>query len=181
MLPYVGYNKKKVRENWLEGRPSSSSSCSEKAWTTLWKIKVPSKILVFVWRLAQRSMPSGAVLHHRKMATSARCELCGAENDTWRHSLLNCTMARCVWALVDDSLTEHMSMTTCPEAKEWLFHMLETLPHAEFTKLIITLWAIWSARRKAIHESIFQSPEAIHGFIMRYLADLDIIADASQK
>ena len=90
-------------------------------------------------------------------------------------------MARCAWALIDDSLTEHMSMPTCPEAKEWLFHMLETLPHEEFTKIIITLWAIWSARRKAIHESIFQSPEAIHGFIMRYLADLDIIADASQK
>lgn len=44
-----------------------------------------------------------------------------------------------------------------------------------------SLSLLWSARRKAIHESIFQSPEATHGFILRYLADLDIIACTPQK
>lgn len=126
-------------------------------------------------------MPSGAELYRRHMAITARCEHCGADNDTWRHSLLDCTMSRCVWALVDESLTEHMCLSSCPDPKEWLFHMLETISHAEFTKLIITLWAIWSARRKAIHEAVFQSPEAIHGFILRYLADLEIVSNMAQK
>lgn len=116
---------KKAREDWLDRRPSSSSNRAEKAWVTLWKTKVPSKVRVFAWRLANRPMPLGSKLHRRHMATTATCELCGVENDTWRHSLLDCTMSRCVWALVDESLTEHMCLSTCPDAKEWLFHMLE--------------------------------------------------------
>jgi ribonuclease HI len=53
--------------------------------------------------------------------------------------------------------------------------MHDTLPHAGFTKMIITLWAVWSARRKAIHESIFQSPEQIHRFVDSYIEELDAL------
>ena len=166
---------KKVREDWLEGRPSTSSNRAEKAWSQLWKIKVPSKVRVFVWRLAQHSFPSGSEMHHRKMATSPRCVICQAENDSWRHSLIDCTMSRCVWALLDESLIEHMCMNSCSDAKEWLFHMMETTTHEEFIKILLTLWAIWGARRKAIHESIYQSPVTIHGFVTSLIADLQMV------
>jgi hypothetical protein len=64
---------KKCREDWLAGRPASSSSSTErKAWTTLWKTKVPSKIRVFLWRLAHQSITTGSVRHHRNMATTPR-------------------------------------------------------------------------------------------------------------
>jgi hypothetical protein len=62
-----------------------------------------------------------------------------------------------------------------PNAKHWLFRMMETLPHDQFTRLTVTLWAIWTARRKAIHEEIFQNPISIHGFITSYLSELQTI------
>jgi len=34
------------------------------------------------------------------------------------------------------------------------------------------MWAIWYARRKAIHENIFQSPLSIHNFVNNYEYDL---------
>jgi hypothetical protein len=49
---------------------------------------------------------------------------------------------------------------------------MESLLHDQFTRLSVTLWAIWSARRKAIHEEIYQSPLSIHGFINSYLKGL---------
>jgi hypothetical protein len=39
--------------------------------------------------------------------------------------------------------------------------------------LTVSMWAIWSARRKAIHEEIYQSPLYIHGFINSYLEELN--------
>jgi hypothetical protein len=42
------------------------------------------------------------------------------------------------------------------------------------TMVIVMLWAIWSARRKAIHEDIFQSLLSIYSFIIRYLAELEL-------
>jgi hypothetical protein len=93
---------KQRREAWLDGRASSSDTTAEsKSWTTMWKVKVPSKIRVFLWRLAKQSLPTSDLLHHRNMSTTSTCVLCGAA-DSWRHSLIECRMARCVWALSDE-------------------------------------------------------------------------------
>jgi hypothetical protein len=59
---------------------------------------------------------------------------------------------------MDEELTEHISVNQCGNAKEWIFSLIDTLSHEQFTKAVVTLWAVWSARRKAIHEEIFQRP-----------------------
>jgi hypothetical protein len=69
--------------------------------------------------------------------------------------LIECDMAVSVWALENEMLVEHMSACGETYAQNWLFHMLETLPHDQFIRLTVTLWAIWSSRRKAIHEDVF--------------------------
>ncbi|XP_073357724.1 uncharacterized protein [Aegilops tauschii subsp. strangulata] len=84
-------------------------------------------------------------------------------------------MSRCTWALVDRELLQKLASTTEPKAKKWLFTLMELLSHAEFVKLSVTLWAIWAARRKAIHEGIFQSPHAIMSFVDRYIDELEVI------
>jgi hypothetical protein len=84
-------------------------------------------------------------------------------------------MANSVWALSDSMMVEHMTAYDEPNAKHWLFRMMETLPHDQFIRLTVTLWAIWTARRKAIHEEIFQNPVSIQGFITSYLSELQTI------
>jgi hypothetical protein len=36
----------------------------------------------------------------------------------------------------------------------------------------VTLWAIWTCRRKAIHEEVFQSPLSTNGFVNSYIKKL---------
>ena len=164
---------RRTREDWLYERPASSSSSDEgKAWTRLWKIDVPSKIRVFLWRLAKHSLPTGDLRHHRNMATTAACSICGQE-DSWRHSLIECNMARCVWALTEEDIPEHISLSTEPMARQWLFLMIESMKKEDLVRMLTTLWAIWHARRKAIHEEVFQSPMATTAFVNRFLADLE--------
>lgn len=57
--------------------------------------------------------------------------------------------------------------------------MQESLSHEEFTRMIVTLWAIWSAHWKAIHEDIFQSPLPTHCFISSYLWEIEILQKAT--
>jgi hypothetical protein len=54
--------------------------------------KVPSKVQVFLWRLARSSLPLKDLLLHKNMADSSACPICDA-GDSWRHSLLECNMA----------------------------------------------------------------------------------------
>ena len=88
-----------IKRKFLVGNAGASDrQATEKEWSTLWGIRVPSKVRVFLWRLARCSLPSKDILHHRNMAENSACQICGAE-DLWRHSLLECNMAHCVWAL----------------------------------------------------------------------------------
>lgn len=45
--------------------------------------------------------------------------------------------------------------------------------------MIISLWAIWHAKRKALHENIFQSPSATHHFIENYMTELQALEKSS--
>lgn len=60
-------------------------------------------------------------------------------------------------------------------AKEWIFAMNETLPHDDYTRMFVTTWAIWAARRKVIHEDIYQTPYSTHCFINSYLDEIKIL------
>jgi ribonuclease HI len=61
-----------------------------------------------------------------------------------------------------------------PHAKGWIASVLNALPHEDSTRVVVTLWALWHAKRKAVHEGIFQSPLSTHSFIDRFLTDIDL-------
>lgn len=110
---------KKVRDDWLEGRAASSSFGSEQSmWYKMWKTKVPSKIRVFLWKLAHQSLPMASVCHHRNMAPG--CPFYAATNDNWRHSLMDCTTTPYVWALLDEELIEHITLTNVERLRNGL-------------------------------------------------------------
>jgi hypothetical protein len=67
-------NIKITRENYFDGNVGSSNSVAEeKGWSSLWKTELPSKVRVFLWRLAKQSIPTADVLAHHNMATSSGC------------------------------------------------------------------------------------------------------------
>ena len=106
------------------------------------------------------------------MSTSSTCGLCVAEH-SWQHSLLHCTVARCVWALENAELVEALNNNTEPDAKRWLFALIDMLPATDFIQVALTLWALWFSRRQALYEEIFQSPLATHHFIKRYIREME--------
>ena len=49
------------------------------------------------------------------------------------------------------------------------------IPHVEGKQILATSWAIWNARRKAIHEGIFQSPFSIVAMVNRLIQEFDFV------
>lgn len=96
---------------------------------------IPLKLQIFMRRLARQSLPTEDVRHHHNMVPMSKCTLCGAE-DSWHHSLVNCTMSQCVWALSDDDLVERMSVNHEPCAKQWLFEMHGTVSHDKYSRMV---------------------------------------------
>jgi len=140
----------------------------------VWWVQVPSKIRVFLWRLARHSIPVRGLLHRRNMADNNASCMCGVQ-DTWKHSLLDCHMAKCVWALEREEITEFLWNIQELNARDWLAVACSTLSQEEMTRVAVTLWATWHARRKVIHERSFQSPLLTHLFVERFVSDLELI------
>ena len=165
-------NTKYSREGWLFHDAGSSNTVdSAKQWTNLWGSLIPSKLKVFLWRLAKHSIPTFDVLEHRNMADSACCPLCGAP-DSWRHAFLDCSLARCVWALANETMVQKMTEVTDTHAKQWISAMQDLLSHVEYTEMVVTLWAVWYSRRKPVYEHDFQAPLETNHFIRRYILEL---------
>jgi hypothetical protein len=98
----------------------------EKEWLSIWKLGILSNIKVFLWRLAHASIPSADVLHHHNMSMHDKCDICGAR-DSWKHSLIECNLAKCIWALESEEVVEHLRCIQDTSAYDWLMLAIETL------------------------------------------------------
>jgi hypothetical protein len=80
-------------------------------------------------------------------------------------------MARCVWALLSEDLVELVINIEELNARGWLNEVIRAVTQDELTRVVVTLWEIWHAHRKALHKEIFQSPLSTLSFIDRFIGD----------
>jgi hypothetical protein len=99
---------------------------------------VPSKLKVFLWRLARQSLPTADVLHHRHMAAHSSCIVCG-EPDSWRHSLVDCLQAKSVWALAPEEIGDYVANLHEPHARGWVASVVKDLSKEESIRIMVTL------------------------------------------
>jgi hypothetical protein len=56
-------------------------------WDKIRKLKCPSKVKIFLWRLMQETIPCRAVLANRHVKVSAQCPLCEIDVEDSAHAL----------------------------------------------------------------------------------------------
>ena len=95
---------------------------------------MPSKVRNFLWRLSHPSLPTTDLLNHRNMLSVLVSGLCGS-NDSWHQPVMNCNIALCVWAFEDPDLVEVIDGNRKPDARRWIFSLIESLPHDAFLKV----------------------------------------------
>jgi hypothetical protein len=61
------------------------------------------------------------------------------------------------------------------DARGWITNVTKKLANDEFIRVAVRPWVIWHARKKAIHENIFQSPMSTYCFVERFISELQMI------
>lgn len=77
-------------------------------------------------------------------------------------------MSKCVWALEKEDITDFIGALQEEGARAWLAKILTLLPQEDMVRVVVTLWAVWYASRKTVHENIYQGPLSAHSFIEVY-------------
>lgn len=67
------------------------------SWDVIWKLQVPLKVRVFLWRSYRDCLPTRIRLQGRGVSCPTLCPCCENELETCWHSLLTCTTAQQCW------------------------------------------------------------------------------------
>jgi hypothetical protein len=105
-------------------------------------MKLPSKIRVFCWRLAQNYILTASILKNKNMAKTTKCRICGAADDTWEHALFICTMSRCVWAQLGVDIIELITTLNIADPMYWVLFICTNIPQEMGIQILVTCWAI---------------------------------------
>ncbi|KAF4394618.1 hypothetical protein F8388_020443 [Cannabis sativa] len=79
-----------------EQEESNCSSSIEHWWSTFWKMNLPPKVRIFVWKIFHTSLPAAAELYRRHIATSPYYSICNSCEETINHALFYCPRAKSV-------------------------------------------------------------------------------------
>lgn len=77
------------------------------------------------------SLSTSVICEARNMVPTVECSVCHAAEDLWRHSLFECHMSRCVWALGDEEILKHVISNRIDDARLQLFYLFDMLQQHE--------------------------------------------------
>ena len=122
----------------------------EGPWKSIWKLDVPPKVKVFWWRVIHDYLPARQVLHRRHIEPTVHCELWGADEESVRHVLIECIVARIFW-----EQAKKITGTKLPvlHLQPWAINLLCDTVSSRKDRLVIIcgMWTLWSLRNRHRH------------------------------
>lgn len=135
--------------------PSCSNSHSSH-WNSIWKMAVPEKVKIFLWRAAKDLLPTAENLWKKKVVQEATCQICRNQIESIAHALLDCKIARKVWQNSPFGKPVQREMSSDVISIIQSLHQQQRDLSGELVASL--LWVIWNARNKMLFEGINEDP-----------------------
>lgn len=134
----------------MRGDSETPQSSGNVVWKKTWSLSIPPKVKVFWWRTLHEFLPAKTVLHHRHIEPTAFCKVCGADNESIRHVLIECSVAREFWRTI-----KCLTGTKLPDLHpiHWVADLLCPKVCSDKVRglLIIGMYALWTERNNRWH------------------------------
>ncbi|XP_039128406.1 uncharacterized protein LOC120264644 [Dioscorea cayenensis subsp. rotundata] len=156
-----------------------------RGWNLIWKLLVPPRVKIFVWKLAHGKLPTGNYLYNINIGPDTSCTLCGLFPETADHLLWHCRWAISCWDTIFTWLGLDHSFHILLCNGSWLTCNFLCAFSCDFARALIALvaWHIWTVRcHKIFRHSLpnfSQIPSkawasahdyfSVHGFLCRNL------------
>lgn len=127
---------------WLNASQRDRSGSRNYSW--VWKLGVPEKIRLFVWKIIHEALPTNRHRFRCHIAANAACGSCSSHSEDVIHCLRECPHAREVWLRIG---APSWSGFWCVDAGPWV----EVMARGTHGLLFLScLWGIWKWRNKRI-------------------------------
>lgn len=146
-------------------------------WEIHWKLDVPSKVKIFIWKALRGTVPGYAILAARHIPVSPQCPVCKSGAENIKHLLFTCDRAHKVWKSLGISDIINQATAADLSGSVVLEELLRHSPKASpvlgqigLKEVIATAtWYIWWQRREFVKgqqvASLVRTAFAIQAFL----------------
>jgi hypothetical protein len=151
----------------------SSSTADEQTWKSLWKLRVMPKIRVFWWRVIKNLLPCASELRRRHIKQISFCPMCGHDNETLYHALIECEHARSFWRSAEEffglNLPRLHTSTWCRDVLD-----PDIVGKREATIAVSVMWTILGSRNNYDHGEVKYQPRKSMDLVDELIKSLEI-------
>lgn len=130
--------------------PPGCSSSNSSNQSIIWKLTLPEKIKIFIWKATKNLLPTAENLCKRGIVQEAHCKRCGNKVENILHTLVACKAAKKIWQL--SPMADAVHEMSKSDLLGQLTNLQRSLSKDDFELLVILFWIIWHARNKFVFE-----------------------------
>ena len=119
-------------------------------WEMIWSAKVPSKIMVFLWKACRDVLPTRSRLQTKWVVVPLTCVLCDRDVENCWHVFLTCPFARQCWVASNLLDKTDFFVETCECFNDWFFQLGGNLNEEDCGKFFMVIWGIWHQRNEKL-------------------------------
>lgn len=135
-----------------------------KIWRGLWKLQIPEKVKVFLWRALNGCLPTKCNLRTRSIETDEVCPFCRVDKETTAHCFIHCIFARSCWDVVCPEVNVDNLLTF----NGWFTYVFDNLKE-RMDKISLVCWGIWRARNDVVWNNKLARKETVVTNAITYL------------
>lgn len=158
---------------------------SQERWGFIWKLKIPPRISIFLWKLEHGILPTRVfILHRLGLNIDGSCAKCGGGCENIVHIFWDCIHAKWAWDFISQWWNVNILINTTTEG--WLWSSLNSF-RGKFLRQVWGLvlaalyWSLWLSRNQAVFNNQVDPKETLISTIKerinKWCLNLDIISE----
>lgn len=141
-------------------------------WMTIWKLKIPQKIKLLLWRAARGCLPTRCVIFSINMLLVRDIVLCvKAIRKNERHIFFDLVHAEFVWTASGLLQQVKIAMAFVESFRECFFSLLQSLGKPSRKTMAMMFWALWKQRNNKAWEGVSEPVNLAVSKVMNLLFD----------
>ncbi|XP_074356152.1 uncharacterized protein LOC141695840 [Apium graveolens] len=140
-----------------------------KFWMRLWGIKLPGKMLNFIWRACINVLPTKTALANKNVEVVKACSWCHVCNEDAVHALITCCFAREMWNLV--GLQRVVPVSDRYNVLQILKDAFNSSTTEQCVQIGLMCWSLWIRRNTWIWDRKAMSTFGVNAMALNLFQD----------
>ncbi|KAF7844578.1 ribonuclease H [Senna tora] len=134
-------------------------------WRLIWRLKLPYRIVMFMWRVLNNNLPTFSVLNRHHMPLQNICNACNQDDESLIHVFLQCNFASAVWFGTHLGFQSHNHLAS--SMMDWFHNCIlsshDRILDSHIAFICVVLHVIWRCRNLRVMEGKHTDPiKALH-------------------